>query len=69
MWDDLPDEIRDLVFAWRTQLFLNAIVSIQAHWRRYRVRVLLKRFVLLRYLHEFRDWNPSATVFLRRTRL
>ena len=69
MWDDMPDEIRDLVFAWRTQLYLQAIVCIQTHWRTYRTRMLLKRFIALRYLHTFREWNPSAIVFLKRTRL
>lgn len=69
MWDDMPDEIRSMVFAWRTELYVRAIVCIQTRWRTYRVCMLLKRFVALRYLHTFREWNPSAIVFLERTRL
>lgn len=33
------------------------------------MRVLLSRYRLLRYLHDFRCWNPSAACFLQRTRL
>lgn len=72
MWDDMPDDVRGLIFAWRTYLCVRAIrasIRVQTHWRKYRVRMLLKRFLALRYMHTFREWNPTATAFLMRTRL
>ena len=69
MWDALPEDVRRLILAWRARLMVRAIVQIQSHWRTHRVRALLKRFVALRYLQTFREWNPSASIFLRRTRL
>ena len=71
MWDALPAELRAEVFMWRRRLMLpqRSAVRIQAQWRQYRTRVLLGRFRMLRYLHEFRQWNPSAQTFIARARL
>ena len=68
-WDDLPPELHRLIFWWRQWLILFAVTRIQASWRTYRIRLLLTRFRTLRYLFDFRAFNPSAAVFLQRTRL
>ena len=31
--------------------------------RGYRIRVLVGRFRMLRYLHSFREWNPTIELF------
>ena len=65
----------ELIWGWRAALMRalslprRSAARIQAAWRRYRVRVLVGRFRMLRYLHAFREWNPSVGVFLRRARL
>ena len=70
-WDDLPRELVDVIWHWRTVCMLPHVAArhIQSQWRCYRTRVLLGRFKMLRYLYEFRQWNPSATTFLARARL
>jgi len=66
-WDVLPGDVIQLIFKWRTRIMY--IIRIQSSWRSYRVRVLLGRFRMLRYLHDFRVWNPSARAFLDRARI
>ena len=70
-WEDLPGDLLELIWAMRRRASLDAPASakIQAAWRGYRMRVLLGRFRMLRYLHTFRQWNPSASEFVRRARL
>ena len=72
MWDDLPSDLVSLVWSWRRSLQCAlplAASRIQSAWRRYRVLVLVGRFRMLRYLHDFRAWNPSLSAFLHRARL
>ena len=70
MWDDLPTDIRLLIFRFLNHTMRReAAVAIQASWRRYRAYVLVKRYIMLRYLREFRRWNPRLSVFLERARI
>lgn len=67
MWDALPHDVTILIL--RTCRLEGASTLIQRRWRSYRVRVLVGRFRMLRYLRVFRDFNPSLDVFLQRARL
>jgi hypothetical protein len=69
MWRQLPAELTLLVLRFRARLLAGHARRIQTAWRGYRARVLLGRFRMLRYLRDFREWNPSAPNFLRRARL
>lgn len=71
MWDALPQDLTRHILALRRELMrpAGAARRIQSCWRRYRTLMLLGRFRMLRYLLAFREWNPSATVFLARARL
>jgi hypothetical protein len=70
MWDDLPPELRLLIFRFLNHTMRReAAVLLQACWRRYRARVLIGRYAVLRYLREFRRWNPRLSDFLARARL
>lgn len=76
VWAALPDDLGRLICrgvardaARRVGMRHAAARRIQAAYRRYRALVLLGRFRMLRYLHDFRDWNPDLAVFLRRSRL
>lgn len=70
-WEALPTDLVLLILQWRRALAVEprAAVLIQSAWRRYRTYVLLGRFRMLQFLHDFRAWNPSAAVFLSRARL
>tara|TARA_B100000424_G_scaffold263847_1_gene251588 strand:+ start:84 stop:302 length:219 start_codon:yes stop_codon:yes gene_type:complete len=70
-WDDLPDEIVNYIMNFRkfkTSGF-KASIKIQSLWKSYRTRVLIGRFKMLRYLKDFRNWNPTIQEFLLRSRL
>lgn len=74
MWADLPTDVTVLILAWRNRLrYLDRLEAVVRHvqraWRGYRVRILLWRFRMLRYLQAFRFWNPDAATFLHRARL
>ena len=73
-WDTLPTDIVLLILEWRSRLrfrdFLYRTAQrFQGTWRGYRVRILLGRFRMLRYLKAFREWNPDLMTFLLRARL
>lgn len=70
-WDALPDDLVRLILALRREAMVTSASArrIQANWRRYRITTLLERFRMLRYLLQFREWNPSASIFLNRTRI
>ena len=42
---------------------------IQKQWYKYRTKVLIGRFHMLRYLKDFRMWNPTIDEFLSRSKL
>ncbi len=60
-WDTLPLEIINKILKMRKILTCsNKCASIiQKYWKRYRIIILIGRFQLLKYLNNFRYWNPS----------
>ena len=68
---NLPDDIISLIMFFRKikTAYNKAARYIQSYWFGYRTRVLLGRFKMLKYLKEFRDYNPSLGIFLLRSRL
>ena len=70
-WDNLPDDLVRYIFFLRKLLMFNhpAATKIQSVWNCYRIRVLIGRFHMLRYLKDFRKWNPTINEFLKRSRL
>ncbi len=70
-WDKLPLEIIHKILKIRKFLTCsNQCASIiQKNWKRYRIMVLIGRFQLLKYLKDFRDWNPSIQEFLIRSKI
>lgn len=71
MWHRLPTDVILLILGLHGRRVRDDVTTrrLQSVWRGYRVRVLLGRFRMLRYLQEFRVWNPSASTFLRRAQL
>lgn len=65
MIPSLPFEVWDIIFQINKQD--ESVVTIQRMWKGYRIRRLLIRFTVLRFLQTFREWNPSARVYLTRT--
>lgn len=70
-WDNMPDDIIWLILVFRKQITCgnNAAKYIQQKWNQYRTRILIGRFNMLRYLRDFREWNPTLQEFLSRSRL
>ena len=70
-WDFLPDDIVKIILNYRKLLTcqIPASIKIQSKWRCYKTRVLIGRFKMLRYLKDFRYWNPTIYEFLIKSRL
>lgn len=68
-WDYLPNEIIKIILKYRKTMTCQepASIKIQTAWKYYRTRVLIGRFKMLRYLRDFRIWNPSIQTFLARS--
>lgn len=60
----MNNDLIEVILEWRKCIL--ASITIQKLWRSYRIKVLIGRFRLLRYIKDFRSWNPSITVFLNR---
>lgn len=65
----LPNDVVLLILHACARLRADHATNVQRMWRGYRTRVLLGRFRLLRYLREFREWNPDPATFLDRAKL
>ena len=70
-WDKLPNELIKKILNYRKiftcgNICANKIISI---WKCYKIRVLIGRFKMLRYLKDFRLFNPNIKVFLLRSKL
>ena len=70
-WDILPDDIIKLILKFRklNTCGNNCARKIQSIWRCYKTRVLIGRFRLLKYLRDFRQFNPNIQEFVLRSRL
>lgn len=70
-WDSMPDDIIRIILILRREITCgnNAVKYIQQKWNKYRTRILIGRFNMLRYLKDFREWNPTLQEFLSRSRL
>lgn len=62
----LPDDILCLILSF-VKREKNA-TKIQAFWKGFRTRKHVTRFLCLRYLQEFRHYNPTLSVYLSRCR-
>ena len=68
-WDLLPNEIIRIILFHRKNLTCKepASIKIQSLWKCYKTRVLIGRFKMLRYLKDFRKWNPTIQEFITRS--
>ena len=70
-WEELPCDLIYLILKYRRLVTCgyNASLYIQKIWRSYKIKVLIGRYRLLRYLKEFRLWNPNINEFIIRSKL
>lgn len=70
-WDNLPDDIIRKILCIRREITCGNVAArrIQKQWYKYRTRVLIGRFHMLKYLKDFRIWNPTIDEFLSRSKL
>ena len=71
-WDNLPKEIILIIMLYRQQMtcgHIKKLIKIQSLWRYYKIKILVKRFKMLRYLKEFKIWNPNINEFIIRSKL
>ena len=71
-WDSLPKEIIELIMFYRKQLTCGDtknIIKIQSLWRHYKTKILIDRFKMLKYIKDFRIWNPNINEFIIRSKL
>ena len=70
-WDYLSDDLVRYILIFRKVLTCEnpAARKIQCIWNSYKIRILIKRFHMLRYLKDFRLWNPTINEFIKRSRL
>ena len=71
MWDNLPHEIIEYILYYRKIITcqIPAAIKIQSIWKCYKTKILIGRFTMLRYLKDFREWNPSIQYFISRSKL
>lgn len=70
-WDDIPDDILKIIMYYRKLFTCCEIAStkIISTWKCYKIRILIGRFKMIRYLKDFRLFNPSIKTFLIRSKL
>lgn len=70
-WDNLPGELRSLILYYRKLMMCGNLAAdrIISSWKCYKTRVLIGRFKMLKYLKEFRLFNPTLKEFLLRSKL
>jgi hypothetical protein len=70
-WDNLPDDIIKIILNFRREITCGnkAAKYIQDKWNKYKIKILTGRYHMLKYLKEFREWNPTLELFLSRSKL
>ena len=70
-WDSLPDDIIRIILNLRREITCGnkAAKYIQNRWSKYKIKILTGRFHMLKYLKDFREWNPTLEQFLSRSKL
>lgn len=69
-WDFLPAEIIQLIWKFRRHLVEARIATyIQTRWKKYKTKILIGRFKLLKNIKQFKEWNPDINTFILRSKL
>lgn len=71
-WKSLPIEIKEIIMHYRylyTCGYHIMAVKIQSLWRCYKTKIIISRFKSLRYLKDFREWNPNIYIFITRSKI
>ena len=70
-WDNIPDDVIKIILYHRKIVTCGkeCVNKIIATWKCYKTRVLIGRFKMLRYLRDFRLFNPSIKIFLLKSKL
>ena len=70
-WDNLPDDIIRMILNLRREITCGnkAAKYIQNIWNKYKIKILTGRYHMLKYLKDFREWNPTLEQFLSRSKL
>jgi hypothetical protein len=69
-WDNLPTELIKLILHFRKSFVESKIASyIQASWKKYKTKILIGRFKLLKNIKQFKEWNPDINTFILRSKL
>lgn len=70
-WDSLPIDIIKYIFYLRKYYSLAnyATQKIENAYYNYKLKKLINIYKELKYLKEFRKWNPNIQEFLLRSRL
>ena len=70
-WDNLPDDLIQNIMVLRKYYTCKTKAAriIQSTWKTYKIKILDNRYINLRYLLDFRIWNPTIYEFLSRSRL
>ena len=68
-WDNLPDDlVKYILYLRKFETCKNyATTKIQATWKCYKMRVLISRYFLVRYYKDFKIYNPSFQIFLKKS--
>ena len=71
IWDELPDDLIKYILYFRKYETCknHASTKIQATWKCYKTRVLISRYLLVRFYKEFKVYNPTFQIFFIKARL
>lgn len=69
LWKNLPDDIGYIILDIIKNNQIKNTIKIQSIWRCYRIKVLIGRFKMLRYIKEFREYNYNIYYFISKSRL
>ena len=71
IWDELPDDlIKHILYLRKYETCKKyASTKIQATWKSYKTRVLISRYMLVRFYKDFKVYNPTFQIFFKKARL